>query len=1286
MLFGVTPKALHLQGFLLLYYKMIKTCLTILYTSIKNTSPFNMRISYSIQSGRTGTIKVLFICSLVTMLSSVCLAQKKYPTLLWKISGNGLKKTSYLYGTMHVSSKAAYHLSDQFYESIKEVEVVGLESDPSKWIEEMDKYNMLDYFNDRNNGLGYTFGNFYADAFKLRVPDNKLYEGMLAFDPEIINSLLFRNSQSKANFEENTYIDLFIYQAGAKWDKKIVSLEDFKTSVIMGKLAAMPDVDEKEKENYDESYNKYGDYKSFESLEDAYRNGDLDAIDSLNKAGYQTENHKKFLIEDRNIIFVHNMDSIMQKQSLFTGVGAAHLPGENGVIELLRKKGYTVEPIKPKTSGKANKIKDKLELTFKPIPAIKQFAEDSSFSFVAPGKLVNIFKDNYISFRIYADMTNSAFYNLIRIKSFGTLQGLDQQKMKSKIDSMLFEYIPGKILSKGELKNNAGYIGFDILNLTRKGDIQRYQIYISDAEVIIFKLGGKTDYVKNKDGKDFFNSITFTPAKNGYQHFSPQTGGFEVNVPANYNYEKSKQSPLKGVTEFVTALDKEKNIFYGITHSMYHDVAYIEEDTFELNQLSRHFMKELKLKDKNEFTLLKGEKYPGITFSGESIKNNQKVFGKILINGTHYYIAYAFGNLQMTYPSDFFNSFKITPFKYIYKIETITDKGMQFSVQDETSALFDNVIDKEVNKQYDQMLKNKKIKDPDYSFDKENLEKYYFSYSSLERVNITYTKFNDYDYEDKNEFWKNIKKNVLGGATQKISRVKQKKENGIETLEFLLTDTASVRGILYKGILKQGVYRELMVPMDTTLGTQGWVSDFMNTFKPTDSIIGKDIFENKFKACLKDLTSADSATRSRASISLSNFHFENVYENDFIAFLSDPQFIGITEADKAQLFVSVADMNSNKVIEPYKKMYKQYQDSSYLQLCLIKGLGYMKTNASYAAITELLAVEPPLIGDENTVQEVFDVFYDSLELCKQFYPKLFSLTRFQEYKKPIFNLLSSLVTKKIISSAEYVNTKQDILTEANYELKRYNAASQDDNKKNNNYNEYDDYIQDALNDVQGGKKATTPTINTQADIFNFVVLLAPLYKTDEPVKFFFNKLYKIKDEDLMLSVYTELLKYGNNVNDTIWKHYASRNESRIDLYKKLKEIKQTAYFPKEFADQQLFCEAYIQNRLKNKYSYSQDKKDKEKTEKITFFKTIDAQNKREKGKIYIFKREDTRNKEERWACVFVEDSKELNTDINTVDISLVLSKSKTNEEYITELIEDFYIKYRRRGWNSYDNY
>src|SRR5258708_1192043 len=68
---------------------------------------------------------------------------KKYPALLWEITGNGLEKPSYLFGTMHVSSKLVFHLSDSFYLDIRNADVVALELDPQLWQDQLFRFENL---------------------------------------------------------------------------------------------------------------------------------------------------------------------------------------------------------------------------------------------------------------------------------------------------------------------------------------------------------------------------------------------------------------------------------------------------------------------------------------------------------------------------------------------------------------------------------------------------------------------------------------------------------------------------------------------------------------------------------------------------------------------------------------------------------------------------------------------------------------------------------------------------------------------------------------------------------------------------------------------------------------------------------------------------------------------------------------------------------------------------------------------------------------------------------------
>ena len=90
--------------------------------------------------------------SYAAVTAQIKIKNKKYQSLLWEISGKGMSKPSFLIGTMHVSSKLAFHLPDSFYYAIRNANVVALETNPETWQEDMDKYDFLGYSNYYNDG------------------------------------------------------------------------------------------------------------------------------------------------------------------------------------------------------------------------------------------------------------------------------------------------------------------------------------------------------------------------------------------------------------------------------------------------------------------------------------------------------------------------------------------------------------------------------------------------------------------------------------------------------------------------------------------------------------------------------------------------------------------------------------------------------------------------------------------------------------------------------------------------------------------------------------------------------------------------------------------------------------------------------------------------------------------------------------------------------------------------------------------------------------------------------
>jgi len=82
----------------------------------------------------------------------------------------------------------------------------------------------------------------------------------------------------------------------------------------------------------------------FKRLLACYRLQDLEALLQLTREQTEYVKYNKALLDDRNTRWIPLMQGMMQQQSVFFAVGAAHLGGEFGVVNLLRQAGYTVNP------------------------------------------------------------------------------------------------------------------------------------------------------------------------------------------------------------------------------------------------------------------------------------------------------------------------------------------------------------------------------------------------------------------------------------------------------------------------------------------------------------------------------------------------------------------------------------------------------------------------------------------------------------------------------------------------------------------------------------------------------------------------------------------------------------------------------------------------------------------------------------------------------------------------------------------------------------------------------
>src|SRR5205814_2399782 len=124
-------------------------------------------------------------------------------------------------------------------------------------------------------------------------------------------------------FEENTYLDMYIYQVGKKMGKRVAGVERYDESMKL-MMEAYRDA-AKDKNHKQRSYDNDDTY-SADKLQEAYRSGNLDLLDSINRLNsFSAAFDEKFLYR-RNLLQANSIDSILKSLSfVFVVVGAAHL-------------------------------------------------------------------------------------------------------------------------------------------------------------------------------------------------------------------------------------------------------------------------------------------------------------------------------------------------------------------------------------------------------------------------------------------------------------------------------------------------------------------------------------------------------------------------------------------------------------------------------------------------------------------------------------------------------------------------------------------------------------------------------------------------------------------------------------------------------------------------------------------------------------------------------------------------------------------------------------------------
>lgn len=288
------------------------------------------------------TTSFMLTSLLLVGLSPTTQAQNKENALLYEVTGPGLTKPSYLYGTFHLICPADLQITDAIKKAIGNAQQIYLELD-------MDDPAMM---GSMQKAMLMTDGKTVKDLLKpddYTVLDNYLKQkmnmglsqlGMLK--PIGLMSMMY---MTMLPCQPASY-DLTFAQMAATDKKEVLGLESLEAE--LGAMDKIPMADQL-KGLVDMARHPDEAKKEFTELITMYKAHDINKLMSTMKSsqfsGGDFTQYEESLLSERNANWIPVIEKAAKTKPTFFAFGAGHLGSAKGVISLLRKKGYTVKPV-----------------------------------------------------------------------------------------------------------------------------------------------------------------------------------------------------------------------------------------------------------------------------------------------------------------------------------------------------------------------------------------------------------------------------------------------------------------------------------------------------------------------------------------------------------------------------------------------------------------------------------------------------------------------------------------------------------------------------------------------------------------------------------------------------------------------------------------------------------------------------------------------------------------------------------------------------------------------------
>ncbi|SDH08939.1 hypothetical protein SAMN04487996_12852 [Dyadobacter soli] len=261
-------------------------------------------------------------------------------SLLWEISGRGLAKPSYLFGTIHLICPTDFSLSDSLKSTLSRTQQVALEMDMD------DPGMMAGMMKTMNMTAGNELKKLVTEQEYQRLDrffKDSVHVGLAMFErakPFVLMGPLFN---AVLDCQPQSY-EMALVELAGKQKSEVIGIETLEEQMAIFDTIPYKDQAKMLLTLIDSLPSAK---KEFESLVALYKSQNINELYGMTlKSEFGMEGNEQVMLFARNQKWIPRIRRIASAKPTFFAVGAAHLGGERGVIALLRKEGFVVRAVR----------------------------------------------------------------------------------------------------------------------------------------------------------------------------------------------------------------------------------------------------------------------------------------------------------------------------------------------------------------------------------------------------------------------------------------------------------------------------------------------------------------------------------------------------------------------------------------------------------------------------------------------------------------------------------------------------------------------------------------------------------------------------------------------------------------------------------------------------------------------------------------------------------------------------------------------------------------------------